>query len=339
MIVPLIGLIFTIIVIPCDSYNYYYQYSYPGQNSGANCVPKSYGLTTIAQVQEAINKAADGAVIRLDSIEYTGDLTITGHHGNGVTLLGESQCQNSTVIVGKITITNADNWSVSSIVLRDTPQAVDVSDSRNIRLANLVVNDISGTAISVKNTQTIGVNNLVIKNVFGNGVDISGSLGVGVNNLVVNNINGIGLNFNDCPHLQLRNNVVRNMGGEAIRVTGNSDNGVISSTVINGNSPAGEGWMYIAGNNWRISSTVATGAPKDGIVVLGCNNVFNANVFTNQGSGYSIKVLNTSNGCNQRIDISNINSGQRRELSNISPPSRGFTGISFPPGFPFNYRG
>ena len=59
----------------------------------------------------------------------------------------------------------------------------------------------------------------------------------------------------------------RNVVHEAIRTSGPTEKVKIRQTMITGDSHRGEGWMSLEGDSYVVVNTVATGAPKNGIVV------------------------------------------------------------------------
>ena len=149
-----------------------------------------------------------------------------------------------------------------------------------------------------------------------------------INNGVISNVAGVGLNVDKCWNVKLNNNVFRNVVHEVIRTTGPADNVEIRQTVITGDSQRGEGWMSLEGDSYVVVNTVATGAPKNGIVVSfelsrffwlicvtvqvnGCNYKFGSNICTNNGNGYCIYLTSKSRQCRPNIGITNINSGGR----------------------------
>lgn len=88
-----------------------------------------------------------------------------------------------------------------------------------------------------------------------------------INNAVISNVGGIALLFTDVYKVELRNNVARNVVGEVVKTKGQVGNFRIAQTVISSDSPKGQGWMSLEGDNYLIINTVATGAPRNGIVV------------------------------------------------------------------------
>ncbi len=61
---------------------------------------------------------------------------------------------------------------------------------------------------------------------------------------------------------------------EVIKITGNSNNGRITGSVINGDSPHGEAWIKIDGNNFEINGLVGNGRPRHGFLVRKRNHKF-----------------------------------------------------------------
>lgn len=68
-------------------------------------------------------------------------------------------------------------------------------------------------------------------------------------------------------NIHISNTVSNGVDNEVIKITGTSNNGKIADTVINGDSAQGEAWIKIDGNNFQITGTVGTGAPKNGFLV------------------------------------------------------------------------
>ena len=164
------GLIVAILAVTSDAiqiYGNYYVVPYERQD----CEVKSHGLTTIEQVQEAIDKAKDGDIIRLDPIVYTGNLTLKRINRKYITLVGDNQCYKNTVIRGQVTI-QGSNWIVNAIVFEKTVNAVDVSGSSGVRLSNLLLNNIEGNGIQVNNCEEVYIENVVIDNVAKDAVNV-----------------------------------------------------------------------------------------------------------------------------------------------------------------------
>ena len=88
-----------------------------------------------------------------------------------------------------------------------------------------------------------------------------------VHNSVISNVGGVALDFAHCSQIDLESTVARNVVYEVIKITGDSSNVNIAQTVITGDSQKGRGWMWLEGDFYRISNTVASGAPRNGIVV------------------------------------------------------------------------
>ena len=157
------GLIVAILVVTSDAIKIYGNWFSPPYEQ-KECEIKSHGLTTIEHVQEAIDKARDGDIIRLDPIVYRGNINMKRINRKYITLLGDNQCHKNTVIRGQVTV-HGSNWIVNAIVFEKTVNAVDVKGSSGVRLSNLVLNDIEGNGIQVDNCEEVFIENLVIDNV------------------------------------------------------------------------------------------------------------------------------------------------------------------------------
>ncbi|XP_054166914.1 probable serine/threonine-protein kinase DDB_G0276461 [Oppia nitens] len=317
----IVWIIAAINVLKVNSENYY-------EN---NCQIKSYGLKTVEAIQEAIDKAADKSVIKLDPITYKGNLEIK--RGKYITLLGDNQCNQNTKIEGKISVNSVQHWIIKSLVIESTSKAIEVVNSVDIKLLSLVIRGIRENGIQVFQSSNVVINNLVINEIANNALDIRDSSGVEINNIVASNVNGVAILCHNCPNVVMKNDVIRNTGHEAIQVSGQSNNGLLSQSVITSDSPQGKAWIYIEGNNWRVANTVANGAPRNGIVINGCNNQFNSNICNNRGSGYCIFATNDNhnNNCPQTLAITNINNGGLG-LTNLPSNRKPMFGPNFPFG-------
>lgn len=135
------------------------------------CDIRSHGLTTIAHVQEAIDKAREGDIIRLDPIVYTGNLTLRRINRKYITLVGDNQCHQNTVIRGQVSISGS-NWILNAIVFEKTSNAIDVRTCQGVRLANLVMNKIDGNGIDIIDAEEVTIDNLVIDDIGNNAVNV-----------------------------------------------------------------------------------------------------------------------------------------------------------------------
>ena len=132
---------------------------------------KTHGLKTIKDVQNAIDKAEEGDIIRLDPIVYQGDLVINAKNNRKyISIVGDNQCHKNTVIRGKVSIA-ANHWIINAIVFENTDKAIEVQSSENIRLMNLVINEVHDNAITVRHSTDVHIDNLVIENIGKNAVD------------------------------------------------------------------------------------------------------------------------------------------------------------------------
>ncbi len=89
-----------------------------------------------------------------------------------------------------------------------------------------------------------------------------------MNGLVLGNIGGIGVLIDGTNNnINIMNLISRQVDDEVIQITGNSNNGRITGSVINGDSPHGEAWIKIDGNNFKINGLVGNGRPRHGFLV------------------------------------------------------------------------
>jgi hypothetical protein len=99
-----------------------------------------------------------------------------------------------------------------------------------------------------------------------------------LNGLVLGNIGGIGVLVDGTnKNINIMNLISRQVYGEVIKITGNSNNGRITGSVINGDSPDGEAWIKIDGNNFLINGLVGNGRPRHGFLVRKRNHKFKKN--------------------------------------------------------------
>jgi len=139
-----------------------------------------------------------------------------------------------------------------------------------------------------------------------------------VNNLylhlmVLANIGGTGILIEGTNNnINIMQTISRRVDNEVIKITGNSNNGKIIGSLINGNSPDGEAWIKIDGNNFRITGTVGNGAPKHGFLVNGCGFQFDGNICMIMGSnGSCIYLAKKQQNCYNRIGWGNMHIGGR----------------------------
>lgn len=160
------------LVLSSEGRQYYNRRSvYPPYGQQKNCEIKSNGLKTIREVQEAIYKAKDGDVIRLDPIVYEGDLLISSNNQRWVSLVGDNQCHQNTVIRGKVEI-RSRKWIINAIVFENSEKAIYAEEVEDIRLQNLVINEIHGTAIEFNYSSNVAIDNLVVDNVAKNALEM-----------------------------------------------------------------------------------------------------------------------------------------------------------------------
>jgi len=94
-----------------------------------------------------------------------------------------------------------------------------------------------------------------------------------MNGLVIGNIGGIGVLIDGTNNnINIMNLISRQVDDEVIQITGNSNNGRITGSVINGDSPHGEAWIKIDGNNFKINGLVGNGRPRHGLQVRKTNS-------------------------------------------------------------------
>jgi hypothetical protein len=135
-----------------------------------DCKIRSYGIKTAEQLQEAINNAQSGDTIKLDPIDYFGLFEINNQNNKYITIDGDNQCNKNTRIIGGFNI-KANNWIISDIVLINTNKAIVIENAHNIRLINLVINNIKDNAIDVQNSNDLKFNNLMVEGVGGNALE------------------------------------------------------------------------------------------------------------------------------------------------------------------------
>lgn len=290
MSIYLIGIITTLLLIS-PAVNCYYNIIHNGIQM--DCEIRSYGIKTAEQLQEAINNAQSGDTIRLDPIDYFGSFEIKNKNNKYITIDGDNQCNKNTRIIGGFNI-KANNWIISGMVLLNTDKAIVIEDAHNIRLINLVINNIKDDAIDVENSNDLKFNNLVIEGIGGNALEFSSVNNLFLNGLVIGNIGGIGVLIEGTNNnINIMNLMSRQVDEEVIKITGNSNKGRITGSVINGDSPHGEAWVKIDGNNFKINGFVGNGRPRHGFLINGCGFNFDGNICTIMGSnGFCIYLAN-----------------------------------------------
>jgi hypothetical protein len=94
-----------------------------------------------------------------------------------------------------------------------------------------------------------------------------------MNGLVIGNIGGIGVLIDGTNNnINIMNLISRQVDDEVIQITVNSNNGRITGSVINGDSPHGKAWIKIDGNNFKINGLVGNGRPRHGLQVRKTNS-------------------------------------------------------------------
>jgi len=207
---------------------------------------KTFNPSSSSELQSAIDEASAGDVIQLEVKDYEGDFTMTnsGSNGNPIRIIGKSEKDKNTRIIGSSTAFSVQGnyWMLQSLSIKGGNYAVEIQGGHNTLQALSIQGvkkgvSVKGSANSIRDCSIA-----------------SGGLAVSIESGDGNQIRSTSITTSN-PNLSIFEKTCC---------------GSIESCTF-------EGPVVIKGNQYIISSSTA----NRGVNIEGCNNELSSNVFKN----------------------------------------------------------
>jgi hypothetical protein len=258
-------------------------------------------VTTSAELQQALDRAAPGQVIRLADGRYEGHFVATARAtaeapivlcgSRGAILDGGATDGDYT-----LHLSQAAYWQVTGLTVTGGQKGVMVDAGVGNRLQDLMVTSVGDEAIHLRTNSTDNV-------VSGNSVRDTGlrraKFGEGI---YIGSAESNWCQISNCQPDRSDRNVIEgnNVAGttaEPVDVKEGTTGGVLRNNTFDGAKMVeSDSWVDVKGNGWTITGNTGTGTTADGYQVhevidgWGRDNVFTGNNAVVDGRGFGINV-------------------------------------------------
>lgn len=264
--------------------------------SSADCVDPTITVSTGAELQQALDAAAPGDAIQLESGTFFGNFVATakGTAEQPIRLCGSIDSVLDGGGTNKGYVLHLDGvsyWQIEGFTVSNGQKGVMADGTTNTTIAHLTVTTIGDEGIHLRRFST---DNLVSSNhvtdtglrkqKFGEGIYI----GSAESNWC--DISGCEPDRSDRNVVE--SNVIERTTSESVDIKEGTSNGVLRANNFDGALiNAADSWVDVKGNDWLVENNVGVNSPQDGFQVheildgWGTGNIFRGNLATVNGSG------------------------------------------------------
>jgi hypothetical protein len=291
------------------------------------------GIVDVADadsLQQALDDAAPGQVIRVADGRYEGNFVATAHASADapIRLCGS---RNAVLDGGDVDgdytlhLSGASYWHVVGLTVTGGQKGVMVDSGVGNRIEGLLVTSMGDEAIHLR-THSSG--NVVVGNTirdtglrkpkFGEGIYI----GSAENNWC---------QLTGCEPDRSNGNVIEgnDIAGttaESVDIKEGTSDGVLRGNVFDGSAMVeADSWVDVKGNSWTVEDNTGTSSPQDGFQVhevvdgWGQDTVFSGNTAAVDAAGYAINVAGPRTLRNSTtVDCDNVTDGAASGMSNVA---------------------
>jgi hypothetical protein len=280
-------------------------------------------------LQQALDDAAPGQVIRLADGRYEGNFVATARASADapIRLCGS---RNAVLDGGDVDgdytlhLSGAAYWVVSGFTVTGGQKGVMVDAGVGHRIEGLLVTSMGDEAIHLRSHSSDNV-------VAGNTIRDTGlrkpKFGEGI---YIGSAESNWCQLTECqPDRSDRNliegNDIAGTTAEAVDIKEGTSNGVVRGNVFDGSAmEEADSWVDVKGNAWTIEDNTGTSSPEDGFQVhevvdgWGQNTVFSGNTAAVHAAGYAINVAGPRALRNStRVGCDNATEGAGSGLTNV----------------------
>jgi hypothetical protein len=274
-----------------------------GPSDAADAVPRcpesTVAVATAEELEDALDAARPGDVIRLADGRYEGRfrIEVAGTADSPVWLCGSVDAVLDGGGTGGGTVLGlegADHWRLIGFSVENGKKGVMVDQTSSTVVGGLTIRDIGDEAIHLR---AFSSDNLIVGNEVSDTGRRRAEFGEG---LYVGSAESNWCRISDCePDRSDRNelvgNTIRGTTAEAIDIKEGTTGGVVRDNVFDGSALAGgfaDSWVDVKGNDWLIVGNAGTDSPGDGFQTheilegWGTGNRFAGNHANVAGPGY-----------------------------------------------------
>lgn len=289
------------------------------------CADSSVTVSTAAQLQSALNKAAPGQTIALRDGTYSGNFEVSksGTVGSPISLCGSSKA----ILDGGnpehgyvLHLDNVSYWRLSGFTVQNGQKGVMADNTQKSVIEGLTVSHIGDEGIHLRDNSsdnTVDGNTIsdtgLRKPKFGEGIYVGSSKN---NWCDISNCDADRSDRN-----VLSNNVISQTPAESIDIKEGTTGGTVTGNRLDGTGMTdADSWVDVKGNDWTITGNSGVNSPQDGFQThellqgWGTNNVFSKNdvsLGNDSGLGFAFRpALHNVVNCDNRMQGTN-------ELSNV----------------------
>jgi hypothetical protein len=281
-------------------------------------------------LQQALDGARPGQVIRLRDGRYEGHFVATTHAGAGnpIRLCGTRNAVLDGGDIGggyTLHLKGAAYWHVLGLTVTGGQKGVMVDSGVGNRIEGLLVTSMGDEAIHLRSHST---GNVVTANTVRDTGLRKPKFGEGI---YIGSAKSNWCRITNCEPDRSDSNVVEgnDVAGttaEAVDIKEGASAGVLRNNVFDGSGMAeADSWVDVKGNSWTIEGNTGRSSPQDGFQVhqvvdgWGLDNVFSGNTAVLDAPGYAINVAGPSAVRDStRVGCNNVTDGAQSAVSNVA---------------------
>jgi hypothetical protein len=268
----------------------------PNAAQSEGCPAATVEVASAAQLQDALDGAGPGTIIRLDGGTYTGEFSATasGDEDNPIMLCGtrESILDGGAIDGGYVLhLDGVSHWVLDGFSVKNGQKGVMADRTTNSIIRGLTVSEIGDEAIHLRAFST---DNIVAGNTISNTGLRREKFGEGI---YIGTAESNWCDISRCePDASDRNrilgNIISGTTSESVDIKEGTRDGVLSDNRFDGASIVGaDSWVDVKGNGWLIENNTGQNSPLDGFQTheildgWGTDNIFRGNTATVNGPG------------------------------------------------------